>query len=197
MIEIPEQFRNVEDQDEEFFAGDEVGDFSFLKNLDQKALGRRVEKEKAPQQERRKQPLVTKSEDEYSDDGSLEEDLDGAINGNHYAERNWDEEQEYEQTSRLGDSVWRRKESTKLPVRSARGEILPPGESESESEPESESSSDSEESDSEKVKVPREAQAPETLVMKGMGTTEAKEALAKLAEELLESPEEKVRPPTL
>ena len=170
-----------------------MGDFSFLTHLDQKALSRRVEKEKVPQPERRIKQVVTttKSDDEYSDDASLEEGLDTAIDGeNGFVERNWNEEQEYELKTRSGDSIWRRKESTKLPVRSARGDILPLGASESESE----SLGDSEESDSEEEEVPTKEDVTESsVVTKGLSTTEAKEALAKLAEELLESPEEKVR----
>lgn len=159
--------------------------------MDQKALTRRVEKKKnpLPQPERKKQPLASTSEDEYSDDGSLEEDLDTVIEENNDARRNWDVEQEYEQKSRSGDSIWRRKESTKLPVRSAKGDILPAGASESESE----SSSELEESDSEEGKpmeTIEETSGP--LGKVPLSTTEAKEALAKLAEELLESPEEKV-----
>ena len=133
--------------------------------------------------------MVSTSEDEYSDDGSLEEDLDTVIEQNNDAHRNWDVEQEYEQKSRSGDSIWRRKESTKLPVRSAKGDILPAGASESEPE----SSSELEESDSEEEKpmeTIEETSGP--LGKVPLSTTEAKEALAKLAEELLESPEEKV-----
>lgn len=132
---------------------------------------------------------MSTTEDEYSDDGSLEEDLDTVIEGNNDAQRNWDVEQEYEQKSRSGDSIWRRKESTKLPVRSAKGDILPAGASESEPE----SSSELEESDSEEEKpMATIEETPGPLGKAPLSTMEAKEALAKLAEELLESPEEKV-----
>lgn len=155
-------------------------------------MTRRVEKEKGSQVEKSwKQPLATTNRDDYSDEDSLEENLDNVMDEDGPTERNWNEEQAYEQKIRQGDSIWRRKESTKLPVRSAQGSLLPAGEESS-----SESSSESEESDSEEEEGTTKEQATETPAStKTLTLTEAKESLAKLAEELLESPEENVYSP--
>ena len=155
-------------------------------------MTRRVEKEKGSQiPKSRKQPLAATSEDEYSDDDSLEENLDNVMDEDEPAERNWNEEQAYEQKVRQGDSIWRRKESTKLPVRSAQGSLLLAGEESS-----SESGGESEESDSEEEEGTTIEQVTDTpTTTTNLTLTEAKESLAKLAEELLESPEENVYSP--
>jgi hypothetical protein len=151
-------------------------------------LTRRVEKEKGSQVQRpQKQPLVTTSGDEYSDDDSLEENLNTVMDEDGPDERNWNEEQEYEQKVRQGDSIWRRKESTRLPVRSAQGSLLPVGQESS-----SESSDESEESDSEGEETTKDEVAETPASTKSLTLIEAKESLAKLAEELVEAPEEKV-----
>jgi hypothetical protein len=201
IIDIPEQSRQVEDQDEEFFEGDEVGDFSFLKTLDVTELGKRVQKEKVQGEEKptKTKPAVLRteedSEDEYSDEADLSNAVSETLNENGSAERDWDEEQAYEQKPRTGDLQWRKKESTKLPIRSVNGRLLQMDASESESdasEKTEESDSDGEsESDDENTPVQTAGDeiksGPEAVV-------EAKEALARLAEEIVESPEEKVTP---
>jgi len=198
IIDIPEQSRQVEDQDEEFFEGDEVGDFSFLKTLDITELGKRVQKEKVLSEGNatKVKPATVRavdSEDEYSDEADLSDALSEALNVNGAAERDWDEEQAYEQKPRTGDLQWRKKESTKLPVRSVNGRLLQMDASESELD----SSEDTEESDSD-GEIERESentpvQTAEDEIKSGPeAVIEAKEVLARLAEEILESPEEKV-----
>jgi hypothetical protein len=200
IIDVPQQSRQVEEQDEEFFEGDEVGDFSFLKGLNAMELGKRVEKEKVKREERptkvKVAAVVNDSEDEYSDEDELSDVLSDALDGNGFIEQNWNEEQEYEQKPRAGDSQWRKKESTKLPVRSVNGKLrqvdASASESESESDEKSEESDSDSESDSNETPVQSVAEdegqaGPEVVI-------EAKEALARLAEEIVELPEEKVLP---
>lgn len=105
------------------------------------------------------------------------------------AVRKWDEEQVYEQKPRKGDANWQKKESKRLPlVTNGRVVNREASESESESDEESEGSDSSSDTDSDEEKpvedVPMKS-GPEAVI-------EAKEALAKLAEEIIESPEEKV-----
>src|SRR6202044_2927859 len=124
VIEIPEQSRQIEQQDEEFFEGDEVGDFAFLRKLNVKELGKRVEKEKIQREERPAKVIasVSESEDEYSDEEGLSHALSNALEEKNVV-KDWDEEQEYETKPRTGDSQWRKKESTKLPIRTVKGGI--------------------------------------------------------------------------
>jgi len=198
IIDVPEQSRQVEEQDEEFFEGDEVGDFSFLKSLNATELGKKVEKEKVKREERptkvKVAAVVNDREDEYSDEDDLSDALGDALDGDGFIEPNWNEEQEYEQKPRAGDSQWRKKESTKLPVRSVNGKLrqvdASASESESESDEESEESDSDSESNSNETPVQSVAEdegkaGPEAVI-------EAKEALARLAEEIVEAPEEKV-----
>jgi hypothetical protein len=191
VIDIPEQSRQIEDQDAEFFDGDEVGDFSFLRKLNVKELGKRVEKEKIQREERtvKAKAPVSESEDDYSDEEALSDVLSEALEGKSDAKIDWDEEQAYESKPRTGDSQWRKKESTKLPVRTANGGIKQIDASDSEldsSEPE-ESDSESEPDEAKEQSVVEEPakMGPEAVI-------EAKEALAKLADEILELPEERV-----
>ena len=104
---------------------------------------------------------------------------------------NWDEEQTYEQKPRKGDSHWQKKESKRLPL-VTNGRIVQREASISESE----SDEESEESDSVSDSVSDEGALQEeevTPVKTGSeAVIEAKEALAKLAEEITEYPEEKV-----
>ena len=196
IIDIPEQSRQLEEQDEQFFEGDEVGDFSFLKTLNVTELGKRVQKEKVlregnPTKVKPAPVRAVDSDDEHSDEADLSDALSDALNGNGVAERGWDEEQAYEQKPRTGDLQWRKKESTKLPVRSVNGRLLQmdASESESDSSEETEESDSDGESESENTLV----QTAEDEIKSGPeAVIEAKEALAKLAEEIIESPEEKV-----
>jgi hypothetical protein len=192
VIDIPEQSRQIEDQDAEFFDGDEVGDFSFLRKLNVKELGKQVEKEKIQREERtvKAKAPVSESEDEYSDEEGLSDVLGEALEGKRDAKIDWDEEQAYESKPRTGDSQWRKKESTKLPIRTANGGIkqIDASDSDSDSSDESEESdSDSEPDESKEQSVVEEPakMGPEAII-------EAKEALAKLADEILELPEERV-----
>lgn len=104
--------------------------------------------------------------------------------------RDWHEEQAYEEKPRKGGSGWKKKESKLLPL-VANGRTLqrPVSESESESDDESEVSDSSSDSDSDEEETIEESVSvktgPEAVI-------EAKETLAKLAEEIAESPEEKV-----
>ena len=189
IIAIPEQTRLVEDQDEDFFEGDEVGDFSFLNTIDAKELGKRVEKEK--KQPRKEKPTPDKSSLSFdeSEDDNLSEILSEALDDNSHKARDWNKEQEYEKNPRSGDSQWRKKESTRLPIRTANGNLVQVNESESELE----SSSESESSDTSSEDEPAmEPIARESVKAERDAVIEAKEALAKLAEEIVETPEEKV-----
>jgi hypothetical protein len=130
-------------------------------------------------------------EDEYSDEGDLREILSDALDSDGVREGGWDEEQAYEQRPRSGDSQWRKKESTKLPMRTLNGKLQQIDASESESSDESsESDSDSvvDESPLQPVVEANVKTGPEAVI-------EAREALAKLAEEILESPEERCSHP--
>jgi len=155
-----------------------------------------VRKEKVQREEKPKKPAAVDAEDsenEYSDEADLSNAVSKALNGNGAAERDWDEEQAYEQKPRTGDLQWRRKESTKLPVRAANGRLLQidASESESDSSEEPEESDSDSESESESKDTP--VQTAEDEIKAGPEVViEAKEALARLAEEIVESPEEKV-----
>jgi hypothetical protein len=192
VIDIPEQSRQIEDQDEEFFEGDEVGDFSFLRKLDVKELGKRVEKEKIQREERtvKSKAPVSESEDDYSDEEGLSDVLSDALDEKSAVKVDWDEEQAYESKPRMGDSQWRKKESTKLPIRTANGGIkqIDASDSESDSSDEAEES----DSDSEAEEAKEQAIVEEPVKMGPEAVIEAKEALARLAEEILELPEERV-----
>lgn len=190
IIDIPEQSRQIEVQDEEFFDGDDVGDYSFLGRLDEKELGKRVEKEKIQREEKPKKvkaPLIEESE-EYSDEEELSDVLNHALDTKEVEEKDWDEEQAYEQKPRKGDSQWRKKESTKLPVRTVNGGLQQIDASDSE-----DASSETEESDSDGEADETTQVAEEQPTKTGPeAVIEAKEALARLAEEIVELPEEKV-----
>ena len=193
IIDIPEQSRHIEDQDTEFFDAEDVGDYSFLKRLDEKELGKRVEKEKIQHDEmpeKAKFIATPVSDEELSDEEGLGDALSDALEEENINERDWDEEQEYEQKPRKGDSLWRKKESTRLPVRTTGGGLkeLEASASESESSDESEASdSDSDLDASEQAIQPEEIPKTEREAV-----IEAKEALARLADEIAEAPEEKV-----
>jgi hypothetical protein len=132
---------------------------------------------------------VFESEDEYSDEEGLGHALSDALEEKNVV-KDWDEEQEYETKPRTGDSQWRKKESTKLPIRTVKGGIQEIDASESESE----SSDESEMSDSDSEGEKEQEQLEEPIKMGPEAVIEAKEALAKLAGEILELPEERVRP---
>lgn len=192
IIDIPEQSRQIEVQDEEFFDGDDVGDYSFLGRLDEKELGKRVEKEKIQREEKPKKvrppPVMEEESEEYSDEEELSDVLNDALDANEAEEKDWDEEQAYEQKPRKGDSQWRKKESTKLPVRTVNGGLQQIDASESE-----DASSETEESDSDGEPEEATQVAEEQPTKTGReAVIEAKEALARLAEEIVELPEEKV-----
>ena len=194
IIGVPEQFREIEQQDEEFFEGDEFGDYSFLKNLDASEIGKRIQKEKQPSEERTKNPSkilpsIEESHDEYSNEEDLGDIVGDALDINGSQKHKWEQEQPYERQPRKGDSQWRRKDSTRLPVRTVTGKLMELEASGSDSE----SSEESEESDadSESVAVAEEPVAEIVKVGKE-AVIEAKEALAKLAGEILEEPQERV-----
>jgi hypothetical protein len=192
VIEVPEQSRDVEDQDEEFFQGDEVGDFSFLRGLDPTALGKRVQKEKLQRTEKPVNVKVAKEdiEDEYSDEAGLSDAISDALDAEDHGGNDWEVEQSYEQKPRTGDLQWRKKESTKLPVRSTTGRLVQMAASASESE----SSDETEESDveSEADEPQKQSIVEDSIKVGPEAVIDAKETLAKLAEEIVESPEEKV-----
>jgi len=198
IIEIPEQARHIEDQDQEFFQGDDVGDFSFLEHLDAIELGKRVHKEKVIREDK---PSKVKSDVFKSNDNPIDEDdsevLSDALDDNEVDQPIWEEEQIYELKPRTGDSSWRKKESTKLPVRGVNGRLvqIDDGASGSKSgsfDEEEESDSDSDGDDDSTGAV--ESSLKEQPVVTGPeAVIEAKEALARLAEEIVESPEEKVQ----
>lgn len=161
-----------------------------------------MQKEKLPRQEpappKASAKLLVSSfsddEDEYSDEAGLDEAVCDALDTPDLPERDWNEEQPYEELPRKGDSQWRKKESTRLPVRTASGKLL-------QMDPASASGSDSESSDETEVsdsdsegEAIMERQVTEDTVIKSgpQSIIEAKEALAKLAEEVVESPDEKV-----
>src|ERR1700737_2378033 len=87
IISIPAQSRSIETQDAEYFSGSEIGDFSFLHHLNEKELGKRVEKEKLPREETSRNVKVPKSkvpaerEDsaEFSDEENLNEVFGDAL----------------------------------------------------------------------------------------------------------------------
>jgi hypothetical protein len=186
----------VEQQDQELFDGDEFGDYSFLKSLNATELGKRVQKEKLPRDDKTLKPSkivadVEESEDEFSDEEDLGDVVGDALDANGAKEHKWDDEQPYEQQPRKGDSQWRKKESTRLPVRTATGKLMELEASASESE----SSDESEASDSDSDTVGASEEPVEEVVKVGKeAVIEAKETLAKLAGEILEEPQERVYP---
>jgi nucleolar complex protein 3 len=125
----------------------------------------------------------------------LEDVLDDALetvdvpDAGEVEERDWNVEQSYEEKPRKGDSQWRKKESTRLPIRKVNGAVhtLEASASESESSDEPEES----DSDGEPEEVVPVADEKPTLTTQE-AVIEAKESLAKLAEEIIEQPEEKV-----
>jgi hypothetical protein len=157
-----------------------------------KELGKRVEKEKIQRQERTVKAKTpgSESEDNYSDEEGLSDVLSDALDEKSDIKVDWDEEQAYESKPRTGDSQWRKKESTKLPIRTVNGGIkqIDASDSESESSDESEES----DSDSEPDESKEQSVVEEPVKMGPEAVIEAKEALARLAEEILELPEERV-----
>ena len=116
-----------------------------------------------------------------------------ALNGNGTAQRGWDEEQVYEQKPRTGDLQWRKKEPTRLPVRGANGRLLQIDASESESDSSEEPEEGGSDSESENESKETPIHTVENEIKSGPeAVIEAKEALARLAEEIVQSPEEKV-----
>jgi hypothetical protein len=181
IIDVPEQSRQVEDQDEEFFLGDQVGDFSFLHSLDPNELGKRIEKDRKSEKPKSTTKPIPEDEDEYSDNQELNDLLSDAFESN--------EEETYERKPRQGDAQWQEKpEPKRLALRMRSGKVAEGEEasSEEESGESSESESDSETLQEDSPPKPvEETKGPETLV-------EAKEVIAKLAEEIMETPDEKV-----
>lgn len=173
-----------------------MGDFSFLKKLNVTDLGKRVEKEKVQREEKPAKVKVDgvgdDIEDEYSDEEDLSEALSDALDTNGVVENDWDVEQTYEQKPRAGDSQWRKKESTKLPVRSLNGKLLQVDASGSESGSEEESEESDSDSESDTNETPVQSVVEDEVKAGPEAVIEAKEALARLAEEIIEFPEEKV-----
>lgn len=171
-----------------------MGDFSFLRSLNPTALGKRVQKEKSLRGEKpvNLKPVKNDDEDEYSDEAELSETIGETLNASNNDKPGWEAEQPYEQKPRTGDSQWRKKDSTRLPIRSTSGKLLQMATSDSDSD--SDSYEAIEESDIESdVDGPQEQSTVEVLIMDGPeAVIDAKETLAKLAEEIVESPEEKV-----
>jgi hypothetical protein len=165
-----------------------------LKSLNASQLGKRVQKEKLPRDEKTTKPLkiladVHESDDEYSDEEDLSDVVNDALEGNGVEKHKWDQEQPYEQQPRKGDSQWRKKESSRLPVRTATGKLMELEVSASDSE----SSDESEESDSDSDTIGAAEEPVEEIVKVGKeAVIEVKEVLAKLAGEILEEPQEKV-----
>ena len=196
IIDIPEQSRQIELQDQEFFQGDEFGDYTFLKSLDASQLGKRITKDKLPRDEKTTKPakkvlpeVHESSHDEYSDEEDLSDVVNDALDGNDVEKHQWDQEQTYEKQPRKGDSQWRKKESSRLPVRTVTGKLMELEASESESE----SSDETEESDSDSDIVEVAEEPIEENVKVGKeAVIQVKETLAKLAGEILEEPQEKV-----
>jgi hypothetical protein len=192
---IPDQ-PEIDDRDREFLDTEEIGDYAFLQHLNATQLGKLVEKQKNQLTERpvkaKTAPEVESDNDVFSDGDGLSDVISDALDNSRELEGNWEEEQSYELKPRKGGSEWRKKESTLLPVRTANGKLLQAGASSSESELESiteESDSDDEvdieAKQEEIVREDKPKDGPEAII-------EAKEALAKLAEEIAELPEEKV-----
>jgi hypothetical protein len=196
IIDIPEQSRQIEQQDQEFFQGDEFGDYTFLKSLDASQLGKRITKDKLPRDEKTTKPakkilpdVHESTHDEYSDEEDLSDVVNDALDGNDVEKHQWDQEQTYEQRPRKGDSQWRKKESSRLPVRTVTGKLRELEASESESE--SSDETDETDSDGDIVEVAEEP-VEENVKVGKEAVIQVKETLAKLAGEILEEPQEKV-----
>jgi hypothetical protein len=155
-----------------------------LQRIDQKELGKQVTKEKI---QRDDVSLPAREASDFSDNEDMTEVIEEALSN---GIRNWDEEQEYEEKPRTGDSQWKKKESTRLPLR-VNGNIVDVEASESDGESSDETEESDSDSDEEEKKEPRAdvmpTSGPEAVI-------EAKEVLARLAEEITESPEERVCP---
>jgi hypothetical protein len=170
-----------------------------LTSLDASQLGKRITKDKLPRDEKTKPAKKVlpeaheSSHDEYSDEEDLSDVVNAALDGNDAEKHQWDQEQPYEQQPRKGDSQWRKKESSRLPVRTVTGKLMELESSESESESESESSDETEESDSDIDTIGAAEEPVEEIVKVGKeAVIQVKETLAKLAGEILEEPQEKV-----
>jgi nucleolar complex protein 3 len=170
-----------------------------LKSLDASQLGKRITKDKLPRDEKTIKPakpakkvlpeVHESSHDEYSDEEDLSDVVNDALDADDVEKHQWDQEQSYEQQPRKGDSQWRKKESSRLPVRTVTGKLMELEASESESEV----SDDTEESDSDSDVVDAAEEPVEEIAKVGKeAVIQVKETLAKLAGEILEEPQEKV-----
>ena len=183
----------MEQQDQEFFDGDEFGDYSFLKTLNATDLGKRVQKEKQRREEPTPKPSKVirnlEESEEFSDEEDLGHAVSDALDEAGVNQHRWGEEQPYEQQPRKGDAQWRKKESTRLPVRTTTGKLMELEASSSESEPSDES--EASDSDSDTLEAPEEP-VEEVVKVGKEALIEAKETLAKLAGDILEEPQERV-----
>jgi nucleolar complex protein 3 len=198
VTETPNQ-PDVDDRGQAFVDTEELGDYAFLQHLNAKQLGKRVEKTPNRPKEKtiKAKPAPKVESEDVSDEDGLSDAVGDALENSGDGQGKWeDEEQTYELKPRKGGSEWRKKESTRLPVRSTNGKLLPAEDSASgsESESELEESDSDDEVDVEAPNGTRFEEAgndptdgPEAIIL-------AKEALAKVAEEIAESPEEKVSP---
>jgi hypothetical protein len=197
VTETPRQ-PDIDDRAQAFLDTEELGDYAFLQHLNANQLGKRVGKPTNRPKEQSVKPKAAANveSDDLSDEDGLSDAVSDALDNSEDGQGKWeDEEQTYELEPRKGGSEWRKKESTRLPVRTSNGKLLPAEDSSSGSESESESEVEESDSDGE-VNVeevqdgaPEEAprDSPEALIG-------AKEALARVAEEIAESPEEKALP---
>ena len=192
---IPEQ-PEIDDRDRDFLETKELGDYAFLEHLNATQLGKRIEKQTNRPRERALKPKLVpeaESDDEpFSDEDGFGDGISNALDSLEGANENWDDEQSYELKPRMGGPEWRKKESTRLPVRTASGNLLQAVASSSESESEIETEkSDSDDGEGD-LEEKQEQVAQEDLNDGPEAIMEAKEVLARLAEEITESPEEKV-----
>jgi nucleolar complex protein 3 len=167
-----------------------------LKSLDASRLGKRITKDKLPRNAKTTKPakkvlpdVHESSHDEYSDEEDLSDVVNDALDGNDVEKHQWDQEQTYEQQPRKGDPQWRKRESSRLPVRTVTGKLRELEASESESE--SSDETDENDSDSDIVEVPEEP-VEENVKIGKEAVIQVKETLAKLAGEILQEPQEKV-----
>jgi len=193
---IPDQ-PEIHDRDREFLDTKELGDYAFLKHLNATQLGRRIEKQQTSRPSER--PLKPKPVPELECDDEALSDEDGfsdvvgtALDHLEGENENWDDEQSYELKPRTGGLEWRKRESTRLPVRTARGNLMEVPASSSESESESETEESDSDDDEGNVEEKQEQVSQENPTDGPEAIIEAKEALARLADEITESPEEKV-----
>jgi hypothetical protein len=167
-----------------------------LKSLDPSQLGKRITKDKLPHDEKTTKPAKTvlpdvheSSHNEYSDEEDLSDIVNDAVEGNDVEKHQWDHEQPYEQQPQKGDSQWRKKETSRLPIRTVTGKLMELEASESESE----SSDESEENDSDSDTIGvTEEPVEENIKVRKEAVIQVKETLAKLAGAILEEPQEKV-----